>query len=307
MSQLTPEQAEAKLAEKLVTPLDELSTFSIGVVAEAAETIAIAKAEAAVKALEAAQASLARVAAMKAAQSLKPVSAKEPIAQAAPASPAAAPNPIAEADEPVAPAANVVPFPTPAAESIDRRSPEPRRSGLDRRDIADSTEAKSANNFERRAEPRRLTLGRREDDPSGVHRLLDSVRSASQTISADKIAAKPVTALKVPGQALEPVAHQAGLYAPRGNGKQRKIITPRLVMLFVLMLLFGMYATGNLPQFDQWTDSIVNSAHTHNDQIVNGMVSGWHIAAYVGAALAMLLIVFLIFNSIRTSNSTDDL
>ena len=54
MSEQTTEQAEARLAEKLVKPIDELSTFSVGVVAEAAETIAKAKAEAAVKALEAA-------------------------------------------------------------------------------------------------------------------------------------------------------------------------------------------------------------------------------------------------------------
>jgi hypothetical protein len=142
--------------------------------------------------------------------------------------------------------------------------------------------------------------------PEELAKFAEAIRAANSARTAEMRNATPRAAAARPGVPLEPVAHAAGLHAPVHRNKQRKVMTPGLLFLFALMTFFGLYATGNLPQFDQWTDSVVNSAHAHNDQVVSSVVSGWRMIAYGAASHVLLLIVFMIVNSVRASHSDND-
>ncbi|MDE1162031.1 MAG: hypothetical protein PW792_08810 [Acidobacteriaceae bacterium] len=143
----------------------------------------------------------------------------------------------------------------------------------------------------------RLADGRRasemKDMPSGVVRLANSLRAQRSDRATKRRKVKRKAPARKPGALLEPVAHEAGLFSP-AKAKKRKIITPRLVLLFLLMIFFGLYATGNFPQFDRWTDHLVSATQSHNDDVVGAFTNHWHGAAYVICALLLGGILFIV-------------
>ena len=179
-----------------------------------------------------------------------------------------------------------------------------RRSGIDRRVSTTDTRTDSAAP-ERRTGPRRQ-VHRDTDltDNSGIIRLGDAVRAAVSAQSADRRALRTDAPTAEPGQPLEPLAHSAGLHPHRR--KRRHIFSPGLFLLVGLMTLFGLYATGNLPQFDRWTDAAVHSTQAHNAEVVGTVVNSWRLIAGSAAAVCLLLIILLIVNAIRARSTATD-
>jgi hypothetical protein len=111
--------------------------------------------------------------------------------------------------------------------------------------------------------------------------------------------AKPVRG----GTAMDPVARNPGLRVRKQA--QRKMISPGMIFLFGLMAFFGLYATGNLPQFDRLTDAAVKDTQSHNAQVVGTIVNDWRMIAYGGVGLCVLLIAFMIFNTVRARHNAE--
>lgn len=294
-------KAQELLDKKLVQPLDDLSNFSINAVADAAETIAKAKLEAASRAAEAARQAMARVAAMKAAAAAPEAAAVEPapevITKIADPSPASVAEPVAMKPVLVTEPKEEKVIPMVDRREGDRRNEQPRRTHPERR--VESMPVPD----ERRADFRRMSLGRRADDPSGVVRLANAVRASISEQADRRRSVAHDENVKLPGSVLDPVARKAG-HGPRSTVQaDRRIFTPQLIGLLIVMGLFGMYATGNLPQFDQWTDSLVNKAHANNDKVVGAIAHNWHAEAYVAIGVMLLVVVFLVRNSLRARSN----
>ena len=193
-----------------------------------------------------------------------------------------------------------------ATPEIDRRAAETRRSTPDRRIHDIDTRPQPAP--ERRSNlPRRRSDGRRATDltdNSGIIRLGDAVRAAVSAQSADRLSNRPELPAAQPGELMEPLGHSAGLHPYRRP--RRSIFSPGFVLLIGLMLFFGLYATGNLPQFDRWTDNAVHNTQAHNTEVVGFVVNSWRLIAGGAAAICALLIVLLILNAVRARSNNND-
>jgi len=273
------EEAEATLAAKMVRPLDEMSRFSINEVAEAAAIIARNKAEQAAKAAEAARLAHARL--LKARGELQDhPTPPEPI-------------PVASEDKTTSTDTN-----DNVVSIAERRQTEPRRKISERRNTQDPVAADR-----RRLAQRRYSVGRRADDPSGVSRLADALRATSAAKSSEMAGNHTHNSrAKQPGSVLDPVAHQAG-HGPTPARPKRSVVTPQIIMLFCLMLLFGMFATGNLPQADRLAESLLSSAQAHNQDVVNGVANHWHALGFLICGFLAAAIAFVVRQNMLRSQS----
>jgi hypothetical protein len=285
------------------------------VLAEAAATMAAQAAAKAAAAKAKAEEALARAAALRAGTAVPAAAAETapaPVVEvkaSPPVAPATKPAPVEVKAAPAPAPASVAPAqtkaqPAPAEErraGSERRGDEERRINDDRRTGAPDPRPQSDRVERRSPEGRRTTPnpGRRATDltaDSGIIRLGEAVRAASSARAADRraLSTGPVRAA---GSVLEPEAHRAGLGT--AGRKKRRGISPGLILLFGLMVFFGMYATGHLPQFDQLTDAAVKDSQAHNDQVVGTIANNWHMFAYIAAGVCVVLIAFLVINSIR--------
>ncbi|MDE1156428.1 MAG: hypothetical protein PW735_11970 [Acidobacteriaceae bacterium] len=293
MADLTPEQAQAVIDKKRESPLSDLSAASISDVAEATAIIARQKAETAQKAAQAAQEAKARLEAIRRAHEA-PV---EPAPLEAPAEP-----------EATSPEAETAPSQTETLESPEAAPALPAAVEASAEPIAgepappaaiSETSPEESDEISAHVMPR---VSDREDMPSGVVRMADALRVASAARTAGFRSTRSPFARRRPAAVLDPVANQAGLFS-HAETKKQPIFTPRLILLFVFMVLFGLYATGNLPQFDRWTDSVVNSAHQHNDQIVHGILHPWHMLSLILSVVLFLVAVVFLVKNIRARRS----
>lgn len=104
-----------------------------------------------------------------------------------------------------------------------------------------------------------------------------------------------------PGVPLEPIAHSAGLHV-HGH-RRRRILSPGLAGLLLLMSFFGLYATGNLPQFDRWTDHAITATQSDNAQVVGAITGNWHNLALGALGLCFVLTFFLLINRWRSRHA----
>ena len=115
-------------------------------------------------------------------------------------------------------------------------------------------------------------------------------------LPGDPVAGARRIRIDTPGSKIPITKHVAG---------RRRILTPGTVVLAALMVFFGMYATGNLPQFDRWTNSLVATTQAKNDVVVGSIEDTWK---YIVGAIAVAffgLIALLVRNHRRTKHNAD--
>jgi hypothetical protein len=84
---------------------------------------------------------------------------------------------------------------------------------------------------------------------------------------------------------------------------RRPLLTIGNLILLVIMVGFGMYATGNLPQLDAFFDHVNNYGREHNNLVVNSIIT---YGAFLFGALVLALVVWMVFlfvNANRRSHS----
>ena len=123
---------------------------------------------------------------------------------------------------------------------------------------------------------------------------------------------KPVTQkVQLPG---DPVAgvRRVRIDTPGSNipitkqvAGRRRILTPGTVVLAALMVFFGMYSTGNLPQFDQWTNSLVKTTQAKNDVVVSDIENLWMYVVGAIAVAFVALTALLIRNHRRAKHNAE--
>jgi len=125
-----------------------------------------------------------------------------------------------------------------------------------------------------------------------------NTKSAAQKVQlpGDPVAGVRRVRIDTPGSKVPITKQVAG---------RRRILTPGTVVLAALMVFFGMYSTGNLPQFDQWTNSLVRSTQSKNDVVVGDIENMW---MYIVGAIAVAffgLTALLIRNHRRAKHNAD--
>ncbi len=266
----------------LTRPLDEMSATSVAVVADAAAIIAQKKlAEASLK-MAAAQAAMERLAAMKEGRPFAPKPVAPEPANSVDAKVTEAPKPVVEATPTITPGPAVEEKVLAAPRLVVEPGP------------AKPEEPAVAAELTTQPIPAERPVQQHE---SGIIRLAGALRKKAA-------AQAPVLPKPTGKRSLDPIANHSGLGRP-ALGKKRKIVTPGLIFLFALMTFYGLYASGNLPQFDRWTDSVVNDAHAHNDQVVGGILSAGRYILFGGAALIVLIAALLLKNYLHQKHNAE--
>jgi hypothetical protein len=96
-----------------------------------------------------------------------------------------------------------------------------------------------------------------------------------------------------------PPTFRRDTFDPEIAPRKRKGISPGLIVLFGLMGLFGLYATGNLPEADILWGNATQSLQTNNDSLVNSILKAGPTILLVVLGLFVAFCIFLMRNAAR--------
>ncbi|MFC6644085.1 hypothetical protein ACFQBQ_00430 [Granulicella cerasi] len=157
------------------------------------------------------------------------------------------------------------------------------------------------------ADIKRNSVGKRAEEfagmPSGVIRVASNLRSQRTERDRQRTEIRRTVPAREMGAMLDPVAHEAGLHVPAKRVK-RPLMTPRLAFLIALLVVFTLYATGNIPQLDLWMNGIIDATQAHNDTVVSMIYGHWSSILYGICVVLAAMIGFGLFQNHRKQQLT---